>query len=275
MKLHDILREGETPPEVSPIPAHLLARGPDAIRGGGLAFIVTKYPDPDGHRWFSQPGSVGHEEMTNSLGMLQALFGPRWQEVADEVVTMRDEYVSVPGGNKPSGKKLETWDYFGVRRQARKDNLFGRAGTLSGHKVVMLWNPANGWQDLLREALDYLGVQPGDGTVVTVGDRNQFMADSFLQAGATELQSPKQDEARMELLQQYHTATGKYKEYLARQLGIIAPVGQRPGSLRDWGRQAADAGLGPYVASYGESKLNPGRPVPHDPEDREHQELEN
>jgi hypothetical protein len=56
----------------------LIAQGPDEIKGqiGSLDFIYTKYPDPEGNRWFVHPGYVGNKEMTNSHGVLQALFGP-------------------------------------------------------------------------------------------------------------------------------------------------------------------------------------------------------
>ena len=57
----------------------MIAQGPDEIRGqiGSLDFIYTKYPDPEGNRWFVHPGYVGNKEMTNSHGVLPLDREPR------------------------------------------------------------------------------------------------------------------------------------------------------------------------------------------------------
>ena len=49
------------PPEVQVFTPRQIARGPDEIRGqpGSLVFIYTCYPDPEGNRWFVQPGLKG------------------------------------------------------------------------------------------------------------------------------------------------------------------------------------------------------------------------
>jgi hypothetical protein len=72
----------------------MIARGPDEIRGqvGSFAFIYTRYADPQGNHWFVKPGYVGHEEMTNTPGMLQALFGPEADAVYEQVVSIGDAF---------------------------------------------------------------------------------------------------------------------------------------------------------------------------------------
>ncbi len=49
------------PSEIQVFTSRQIAQGPDEIRGqvGSLAFIYTKYPDPEGNRWFVQPGTSG------------------------------------------------------------------------------------------------------------------------------------------------------------------------------------------------------------------------
>jgi hypothetical protein len=71
------------PREVHVFDRRQIIRGPDEFRGqvGSLTFIFTKYPDTKGNHWFVQPGHVGHENMTNTLGMLQALFGTQSDSV--------------------------------------------------------------------------------------------------------------------------------------------------------------------------------------------------
>ena len=38
----------------------------------------------------------------------------------------------------PTGEKRWEYDYYEVRRLAKRENLFGRSGTVQGRKVVML-----------------------------------------------------------------------------------------------------------------------------------------
>ena len=171
------------PPEIHVFTTRQIALGPDEIRGqvGSLAFIFTKYPNPEGNRWFVQPGYVGHEQMTNTHGMLQALFGPKAGEVAEQVVTLGEEYAKDGQGQYfPTGKKREIWDWRTIRLLAKRENLFGRSGTLAGHRVVMLWGDPPGWGAMLVEVLGHLGVVPGSGVIVVVANRGQFMARDFL-----------------------------------------------------------------------------------------------
>src|ERR1700722_6239422 len=96
------------PPEVQVFDPRLIAHGPDAIRGqvDSFAFIFTKYADSQGNRWFVRPGYIGHEEMTNSLGMLQALFGPDADAVYGQVVSVGDVYEKDERGfYAPTGTK--------------------------------------------------------------------------------------------------------------------------------------------------------------------------
>ena len=82
------------PPEVYVLAPRQIARGPDEIRGqpGSLVFIYSRYTDPEGNRWFVRPGHVGHEQMTNSLGLLQAHFGPDAGRIAGQVVSIYEVY---------------------------------------------------------------------------------------------------------------------------------------------------------------------------------------
>jgi hypothetical protein len=171
------------PPEVHVFSHRQIARGPDEIRGqvGSLAFIFTKFPDPEGNRWFVQPGYVGHERMTNTHGMLQAFFGPRAGEVAEQVVSISEVYSMDEGVYyAPTGEKKEVWDWRTIRLLAKKENLFGRSGVLCGRPVVMLWGDPPGWEAMLVVVLGYLGVEVEDNVIVVVADRRQFMARDFL-----------------------------------------------------------------------------------------------
>ena len=250
-----------TPTPVTVIPMHMLSRGPDHIRGTGIAFIMTKYADPSGSRWFAKDGSIGHEMMTSSPEMLQALFGPRAKEVADEVITMRDVYgKDAMGYPAPTGEKKTNYDYHEIRRMAKKDNLFGRYGKILIHPVVMLWNAPNNWQSLLTETLHHLKVTPDSNTVVTVGASDQFMAKDFLGGDYDNAldqhvaKSQLANSERMEMLAKYHTATGKQKDYLGKMLGVSSG-GPSLGSMPDWNRQAISQGIGPYVGKYGEKAI--------------------
>jgi hypothetical protein len=135
------------PPEIRVFTLRQIARGPDEIRGsvGSFAFIYTNYPDPDGNRWLVQPGYVGHEQMTNTLGMLRAFFGPKAGEVAERVVLTGEVYSKDEQGNfAPTGEKNEIWDWRTIQLLARKENLFGRSGVLCGRQVIMLWGDPPG-----------------------------------------------------------------------------------------------------------------------------------
>jgi hypothetical protein len=214
-----------TPQSQPIIPPASLTRGPDAIRGSGYAFIYTKYADPRGNHWFIQPGHVGHETMTNTPGMLQALFGPKAKEVAEEVVELRDVYCNDSKGfSAPTGEKKEVYDYQTIRRLAKRENLFGRAGVLNYRNVVMLWGAPENWQAMLAEVLKLLNVTPN--TVITVGT-DQFLASDFLEhdedgkrsLGARVDADQKNNKERLELQAQYHIATGAKKETLENYSG--------------------------------------------------------
>lgn len=171
------------PQQVTIFTLREITRGPDEIRGepGSLAFIYTKYQDPDGNRWFVQPGFIGHEEMTNSHAMLRALFGPEAGRIAGEVVTVGEVYlIDERGHHAPTGEKTENFDWWLIRQLAKRENLFGRAGTLGGHEVVMLWRVVPGWEAMLAEVLRLLGIGPVSEVVVMVGNDRQYWAREFL-----------------------------------------------------------------------------------------------
>ncbi len=162
-----------------------IARGPDEIRGqvGSIAFIYTRYADPEGNRWFFRPGHVGHEEMTNMPGMLAALFGPKAGEVSNQVITVGDVYaLDERGYFAATGSKREVWDWRTIRLLAKRENLFGRSGTLRGRRVVMLWGDPQGWEVMLVAVLGHLGVRKEDDVVVVVGHARQFWAKDFIRA---------------------------------------------------------------------------------------------
>ncbi|QDV37547.1 hypothetical protein [Tautonia plasticadhaerens] len=170
------------PQQVQVFESRMIVRGPDEIKGqvGSLAFIYTKYPDPGGNRWFVRPGYVGHEQMTNSAGMLQAFFGPEAEEMYQKVVTIGDIFAPDERCQySPTGAKRENWDWYTIRQLAKRENLFGRAGTLCGRQVVMLWGNPPGWEAMLVEVLGYLGIGPESEAVVVVGNSAQYQARDF------------------------------------------------------------------------------------------------
>jgi hypothetical protein len=170
------------PPEVYVFDTQLIRRGPDEIRGqvGSLAFIFTKYSDPQGNRWFVRPGYIGHEQMTNSPEMLQAFFGPEAMVVAQQVVTIGDTYIQNERGYFiPTGQKREVYDWWTIRQLAKHENLFGRAGKLCGRKVVMLWGTPPGWEAMVGEVLKHLGIGSQSEAIVVVGNDRQYMARDF------------------------------------------------------------------------------------------------
>src|SRR3954447_15422326 len=171
------------PPEVQIFTPRQFARGPDEIRGqvGSLAFIYTRYPDPDGNRWFVRPGYVGHEEMTNTHGMLQALFGPEADRVAEQVVTAGEVFRKDDRGHyAPTGEKKEVWDWFTIRQLARRENLFGRAGVPCGRRFVMLWPGCETREAMLVDVLRLLGIGPESEAVVVLGATGLYLARDFL-----------------------------------------------------------------------------------------------
>jgi hypothetical protein len=170
------------PPEVHVFEPRMIALGPDEIRGqvGSLAFIYTKYPDPDGNRWFVQPGYVGHETKTNTHGMLRAFFGPKSRDVAEQFVSIGEVY-SMDGGvyYAPTGEKKEVWDWRMIRLLAKRENLFGRSGVLCGGPVVMLWGDPPGWEAMLVVVLGHLGIMREGETIVVVENTRQYWAKDF------------------------------------------------------------------------------------------------
>jgi hypothetical protein len=171
------------PPEIHVFSLQQIALGPDEIRGqvGSFAFIYTKYSDPDGNRWFVQPGYVGHERMTNTRGMLRAFFGPRAGEIAGQVVAPGEMYSKDGQGQYVStGQEREIWDWRTIRLLAKRENLFGRAGTLCGRRVVMLWGDPPGWEAMLVVVLEHLGIGRESEAVVVLGNLAQFDARLFL-----------------------------------------------------------------------------------------------
>jgi hypothetical protein len=171
------------PPEIHVFSLQQIALGPDEIRGqvGSWAFIYSKFPDPEGNRWFVQPGYVGHEQMTSTHGMLQAFFGAKAGEVAAHVVSIGEVYAKDGRGQYAStGKKREVWDWRSIRLLAKRENLFGRAGTLAGHRVVMLWGDPPGWGAMLVEVLGHLGIGRESEVIVVLGNLTQYEARGFL-----------------------------------------------------------------------------------------------
>jgi hypothetical protein len=171
------------PTEIHVFQPRQIALGPDEIRGqvGSIAFIFTTYTDPVGNRWFVQPGYVGHETMTNSMPMLQALFGPGADAVYEQVVTIGEVYAKDGQGQYAStGVEKEVWDWRTIRLLAKRENLFGRSGALAGHRVVMLWGDPPGWEAMLVEVLGLLGIGRQDGVLVIVGNARQFVAGDFM-----------------------------------------------------------------------------------------------
>ena len=173
------------PVEIHVFEPGMIARGPDEIRGqvGSFAFIYTRYPDPEGNRWFVRPGHVGHEQMTNTQGMLVALFGSRAGEFAEQVVTLGEVYAPDKRGYfAPTGVGREIWDWRTIRLLAKRENLFGRSGILQGRQVVMLWGDPPGWEAMLIVLLGHLGLGGEDDVVIVVGDARQFWAKDFIRA---------------------------------------------------------------------------------------------
>ena len=181
--MNQVEYNGMPPPEIHVFEPRLIARGPDEIRGqtGSYAFIYTNFSDPDGNHWFVQPGHVGHEQMTNTQGMLQSLFGPEADAVYVRVVSIGDVYSQDKHGRfTPTGEKREDWDWRTIRLLAKRENLFGRSGTLGGRQVVMLWGDPPGWEAMLVVVLGNLGIGVDSETVVVMGSARQFMARGFL-----------------------------------------------------------------------------------------------
>ena len=114
------------------------------------------------------------------MGMLQALFGPQAEAVHEQVVSIGDVYETDEHGHYvPTGEKREDWDWHSIRRLAKQENLFGRAGTLGGRQVVMLWGAPRGWEAMLIEVLRHLAIGALDEAVVTVGNDRQYRATDF------------------------------------------------------------------------------------------------
>ncbi|MEJ7636432.1 MAG: hypothetical protein WKF75_00190 [Singulisphaera sp.] len=171
------------PPQVHVFTPCQIARGPDEIRGqpGSLVFIYSRYTDPEGNRWFVRPGHVGHEQMTNTHGMLQALFGPDAGQIAQQVVSIGDVYSDTGHGYPaPTGERREIWDWYSIRGLAKRENLFGRSGRLDCRRVVMLWGTPSGWEAMLIEVLGHLGIGSGSDALVVVLNLAQYEARLFI-----------------------------------------------------------------------------------------------
>jgi hypothetical protein len=171
------------PPQIHVFDPSQIARGPDEIRGqvGSCAFIYTKYRDAEGNRWFLRPGYVGHEEMTDSREILLALFGPEADAVHGQVVSIGDVYeMDERGYHVPTGEKRQNWDWYLIRRLAKRQNLFGRVGVLGGRQVVMLWGDPPGWEEMLSEVLRHLGIARESEAIIVVGSDRQYKARDFI-----------------------------------------------------------------------------------------------
>ena len=119
--------------------------------------------------------------MTNTHGMLQALFGPDAARIAEQVVSIGEVYRDTGHGYPaPTGERREIWDWYTIRRLARRENLFGRSGTLDCRRVVMLWGEPPGWEAMLIEVLGHLGIGSGSDALVVVLNVAQYEARLFI-----------------------------------------------------------------------------------------------
>ena len=73
-----------------------------------------------------------------------------------------------------------SWIRTVTARRARRDNLFGRSGTLVGRQVVMLSGDPPGWEAMLNKVLGHLGVERGSEVVIVMGNARQYRARDFL-----------------------------------------------------------------------------------------------
>jgi hypothetical protein len=115
-----------------------------------------------------------------------------------------------------------------VRAWGKERALFGRKGKGSfdngQQDVIMLWpwtGPKDGWVPLLVDMLHELNVSPD--AVVTMGISNQFSAGDFLKKKIdtqSVADNAVRDRDKIELLRQFHTATGANKEALKQLLGF-------------------------------------------------------
>jgi hypothetical protein len=153
-------------------------RGPDLLRPGTLtgknvdpaavAFIYTLFPYagvesdiqvmPEDRHVISWPAPMGHERVADREPVLQAMFGPDYED-ATKVAAYEQEIYD--GGFAVIGKKLG-YDSVELRRLAVARNLFGRFGRVRGVPCLMLWNECENWEAMLDNVLVLLDV-PDDG----------------------------------------------------------------------------------------------------------------
>ena len=168
-----------------------LAFGPDVLRWGSKnarlgrgewAWIATRHPDPTGGRFFRYPASRGHETFICEANILLAMFGDELPRVTEELMFAHDEYEQFGVEYRPTGRRTRSWDWVELRRRAEADNLFGRAGSIRGRAVLMLWSQPEGWLDLLKIAVSGLNVTPD--TILTAGRIELGVVKDFIGGAA-------------------------------------------------------------------------------------------
>jgi len=217
-----------------------LSGGPDVLRYGsmthqklgggkisvGKAFIYTKYPNAEGSRMTLVPPGEGHEKITEKPEVIEAMFGPK----ADEI------------------KKIAANPYYSgpsVRTLAQNDgNIFGRSGWIKDTPVVMLWNlPAGSQKDIL-EITKEVGFEP-QGTVLVHGVEELGLVRDFVASGGTEESKPESEE-----LARLHLATGAEKEALQKRLGRTADVYAKHGQYPEPSEIPADKDEYPWLKKH-------------------------
>ncbi|MCZ2340483.1 MAG: hypothetical protein LC104_01645 [Bacteroidales bacterium] len=89
-----------------------------------------------------------------------------------------EEYESVGGGYRPTGRRKRTWNGIELRRRAEIENLFGRYGTIRGWPVLMCWNWPDRMSELLNRVVEKLTV-PHD-AILTCGETEMGLIRDYL-----------------------------------------------------------------------------------------------
>lgn len=246
-----------------------LTRGPDLLRPGSStgvygsgqwAFIVTKYRNGKGQRFHKAPAGTGHERMICDHDVVEGLFGPDLDAIMPQIASSNEEYEYKDGSYQPSGRMRHDWDHWQIRERSMGSSLYGRYGTVRGRPVVMLWQAVPDWKVMLTIAQDHLKFN--DEAVLCVGTEEVGTVGES--AG---VKDDPQEQARIKLMTQYHTATGPAKEALKKALGLdnyaARPypdtskmsqdqIAQFPWTRDHWRQKARQVGV-PGVFDYNET----------------------
>jgi hypothetical protein len=212
------------PKQVNIIPPVKLYKGPDALRGTGIAFIYTAYSDDNGKHFFVAPGSVGHESMISNANVIKAMLGPKYDELKGQLSGEKPVWDHGPDGQLiDTGKRRIEYDYWEIRKLTMDTNLYGRYGVLRGLPVVMLWQRPEGWENMLDAVLQELNIP--ENAVITAGKSEQFLVKDYLDERNQKktLENPDiapDEQERFKALTRYHTATGAEKEALRLRYGF-------------------------------------------------------